>query len=463
MWIMLPVVWVALEYARAYVVGGFPWFYLAHSQYSQIRLIQISDLTGQYGVSFFVAMVNGAVVDLLVSPLFYNGRSGVMLRRRIIIGPVAVVLSAAGLISYGQWRISQETTSQGPVIGIVQQAYPVSLKTPPLDQSKVLFDHTVTTRKIGPGCDLIIWSESMLPFGMNREFLAIASKSSNPDLGDSWRYAQSIGELSASIGCPILAGGPTLPSNPNPIDERDRWFHRNSALWFDGSPVPSRMYSKVPLVPFGEYVPFRYSWLGMYKLLRRFVPPEMPQLDPGRSFSTFEFVGSGGQQWTLASPICYEGTFARVCRQMVMRNGEKKVDFLVNLSNDGWFVRQAGSGGFKGSTEHAQHLVSYVFRAIETRCPVVRAVNTGISASIDSSGRIVSVLESHGATTMVSGTLRLDGQDIQGHGSKILVDDRISMYSLAGDIFAISVSSVALVCVVLLRLTGSSKRLKKAN
>ncbi len=465
MWIILPVVWVALEYLRAYVIGGFPWFYLAHSQYLQIRLIQISDLTGQYGVSFFVAMVNGAIVDLLVSPLFYNGRSGIRLRRKIIVGPVVVVLSAVGLLSYGQWRISQDTTSTGPVIGIVQHAFPISLKIPPPDESKVLFDHMVSTRKLGPGCDLIIWSESMLPFGMNAEYLRIASSSTQPDLGVSWLQAQSIGELSTRMGCPILAGGPTLHSNPNPnpIDNRDRWLHRNSAVWFNGSPIPSRLYSKVHLVPFGEYVPFRYSWLGLYKLLRWFVPPEMPQLDPGRHFSQFELIDSDGRKWTLASPICYEGAFARVCRQMVMRNGTKTVDFLVNLSNDGWFVRQIGSGGFKASTEHVQHLVSYVFRAIETRCPVVRAVNTGISASIDSSGRIVSVLESHGASTMVSGTLRLDGQDIQGHGPKILVDDRVTMYSLTGDLFAMSVSSVAVICIVWLRLAGSGKKLKKAN
>ncbi len=463
MWIILPVVWVALEYVRAYVIGGFPWFYLAHSQFSQIRLIQISDLTGQYGVSFFVAMVNGAIVDLLVSPLFYNGRSGIRLRRKIIVGPVVVVLSAVGLLFYGQWRISQDTTRPGPVIGIVQHAFPVSLKTPPPDASKVLFDHTVSTRKLGPGCDLIIWPESMLPFAMNPEYLGIASGSSHPDLRESWRQAQSIGELSARMGCPILAGGPTLHSNPNPIDNRDRWLYRNSALLFNGSPIPSMQYSKVHLVPFGEYVPFRYTWLGLYKLLRWFVPSEMPQLDPGRHFSQFELIGSDGEKWTLASPICYEGTFARVCRQMVMRNGSKTVDFLVNLSNDGWFVRQIGSGGFKASTEHAQHMVSYVFRAIETRCPVVRAVNTGISASIDSTGRIVSVLESHGARAMVSGTLRLDGQDINGHGPKILVDHRVTMYSLAGDLFAMLVSSVALVCIVWLRLTGSSKKLKKAN
>ena len=80
MYLLLPVVWVALEYVRAYVLSGFPWFYLAQTQYRQVRLIQIADLTGQYGVSFAVAMVNGALADILAGPLFARRRGGAAIR-----------------------------------------------------------------------------------------------------------------------------------------------------------------------------------------------------------------------------------------------------------------------------------------------------------------------------------------------------------------------------------------------
>jgi apolipoprotein N-acyltransferase len=96
---------------------------------------------------------------------------------------------------------------------------------------------------------------------------------------------------------------------------------------------------------------------------------------------------------------------------------------LVNLSNDGWFVwpgRRAPP-----STEHAQHLVHYCFRAVENRVPVLRAANTGISASIDSSGRIVETLGYRPGSLAV----------------KVLVDGRTSLYSIAGDVFAIAVSA----------------------
>ena len=72
MWLTLPVVWVALEYARAYVISGFPWFFMAHSQWSVTTLIQVSDLTGQYGLSFALAMANGAIADAVL--VFLGGK-----------------------------------------------------------------------------------------------------------------------------------------------------------------------------------------------------------------------------------------------------------------------------------------------------------------------------------------------------------------------------------------------------
>jgi apolipoprotein N-acyltransferase len=134
---------------------------------------------------------------------------------------------------------------------------------------------------------------------------------------------------------------------------------------------------------------------------------------------------------------------------MVYQDGRKKADLIANLSNDGWFVWRWDEGPWHGTTEQAQHLSHYCFRAVENRVPVVRAVNTGISASIDSNGRIVAEVRHGSARTMVSGTLLLDGaarNDVEylaGHGPKVLVDRRVSWYSRLGDSFA---GTVALVC-----------------
>jgi apolipoprotein N-acyltransferase len=218
-----------------------------------------------------------------------------------------------------------------------------------------------------------------------------------------------------------------------------------------------------------EYVPFKYSWPWFHKALRTFVPEVMSQLEPGAEFKRFE-LKRGERTWRLAPVICYEGTFARVCRRMVVREGRKDADILVNLSNDGWFVWRWGPWTGEGTAEHAQHLAHYCFRAVENRVPVVRAVNTGISASIDSNGRIVgAVSRDGGRAPMLTGTLLLkspvDGPagarapatSPAGPASEIpqvLVDGRVSLYSIVGDVFVQAVCLVAVAWVVWTLVAG---------
>lgn len=412
---------------------------------------------------------------------------------RVATAVSCCLLLGGGMLAYGRWRLSQQTTTAGPVIGLVQQAFPISLSGRVDSAEKILTRHIEGSRRFGPKqADLVIWPETMLPTGLNAEMLdfdaaalspaearSLASRFFGPDAYDPKHsdetilasliealdipsrraQARRVGDLSRQLDCPILAGGTTIHRNlSQPVDEQDRWLMRNSVLLFDRSDRPSASYSKVHLVPFSESVPFKRSWLGLHKLLRRFVPSVMEQLEPGQAFSLFELTGNGGP-WRLASPVCYEGTFARICRKMVMREGRKQVDILANLSNDGWFVyRKWGRGTYQPSTEHAQHLVQYCFRAIENRVPVVRAVNTGISASIDSNGRIVAdvglTLDGYRRRAMIAGTLLLDGAKLSdgeyepNHGPRVLVDSRVSVYSLVGDVFAMCVSAAAIALVV---------------
>jgi apolipoprotein N-acyltransferase len=169
----------------------------------------------------------------------------------------------------------------------------------------------------------------------------------------------------------------------------------------------------------------------------------MEQLDPGPEITRFTLARPTGK-WRVVCPICYEGTMSTPCRRMVYQDGRKEADIMVNLSNDGWFVWPWGDAR-RASTEQAQHLSHYCFRAVENRVPVVRAVNTGVSASIDSNGRIVAEVRENGQNTMISGTLLLDGDNggtveyLPGHGPKVLVDHRASWYSRVGDAFALTV------------------------
>jgi apolipoprotein N-acyltransferase len=501
-WASLPVFWVALEFARAHVISGFPWFFLAHTQWQQLVLIQIVDATGVYGVSFFVAMVNGLACDGLGRYRHHRGRSvRAVGARGLVIGSALTGVALVGLVGYGLHRHSEtsDVTRPGPVIAVVQRAFPISLWH---DTSRVemLKEHFVATRdRIGPairediGCDVVVWPETILPGGLNHEYLMLdASRLPAADIaalggksvdelappqierarasiaskqGELRKLAGRINDLVRRVGSPIIAGGSTLHYRPSYSRPIDRWRIRNSVVKFDGNGLPGRkVYSKMHLVPFSEYVPFRESWPALHRGLRWFVPAVMSQLDYGREVELFELRGQGkraGEVWRAATPICYEGTFGRVCREMVMGpDGAKRADILLNLSNDGWFALKLGRR-WTGSAEHPQHLVHYVFRAIETRCPVVRAVNTGVSASISSQGRLEAVVSQGDRWAMVKGALLLDGGEgpVAGGGAvhrgpRVLVDGRTTLYSVAGDWFAIVVSILAAVAAIALIARG---------
>lgn len=502
MWLMLPTLWVAMEYARAYVISGFPWFYLAQSQYQNTALIQIADTTGQYGVSFFVGMVNGLAVDLVLwlvrgrrpaaMPLHAGAASPpwLGLGRPLVAGVAVVAAACGGMLIYGQWRMGQQTQSPGPVIALVQESVPIALNVPSPGTAKIFQRHMeLASRLEGKGADLVVLPETMMPGGMNRQYMDIVHQRLVADrelvsrgLADAnelqsvmesiqWLqtqedYARQLEKMSHRLGAPILAGGSAM-----------EWHGQhgmdvyNSALWFDANGVAPKYYSKVHLVPFSEYVPFKSSWPWLHEMLRAFVPAVMSQLQPGTQFTKFTLtvpavIGHGeatkpGHSWQIATPICYEGTFDYVCREMVQAGGHK-ADILANLSNDGWFICQRDAAHACRSTEHAQHLAHYCFRAVENRVPVVRAVNTGISASIDSSGRIVSTLRQGEWTSMIAGVLLLDGgageQDSIQHGPRVLVDSRASVYSLVGDVFAWMVSLGAAAAAVALVLRSRSKK-----
>jgi len=458
-WLTLPVVWVALEYARSWMLSGFTWFDLAHSQYTHLRLIQVADLTGTYGVSFFVAMVNGAIIDALAQPLFVRTRGAGRITRKIAVAWLACGVAWGGLFAYGAWRVGQQTRRPGPRVGVVQLAFPISLVRAGASGQKIFDDHVDNTSPlIGADCDWAVWAESMTGFHDldPAAWLDVDPDARRRDDPQRPRYSPAerdlirtyqsnlltLGRLLRRLGCPLLAGG-SMPA----IFGGEEDLTCNSALLYDrvgGRLALVERYDKMHLVPFSEYVPFRGGALDwLYRLLRRLVPEAMPQLEPGRREVRFEVEGRRGR-FRFAVPICYEGCFARVCRRMVVWRGRKQVDVLVNISNDGWFVYQGpkwlvlGPETTHGSTELPQHLVQYVFRAVENRVPVVRAVNTGISAHIDSVGRTVETVSHAGNRRMVAGTLV----------AETLVDDRVSPYSLAGDVFAHGVCLAAVVGAV---------------
>jgi len=460
MWAVLPVVWVALEYLRGseIALSGFPWFYLAHSQYRCVPLIQVADLTGQYGLSLVVAMVNGLAIDavgaIVARPAGLAGSW-----RRLAVGASACAVCIGALLAYGLFRLGQDTTRPGPKIAVVQQAFPISLYAKSAPAEEIFAAHLTNSEPlIAEKPDLLVWPESMIGhyhFVPRRIFDSYKEiHSPNPGAPDlDWDFdqkqqidrlyedARSLQALLGKLGCPLLAGGAIWVLDPAGSGKQ---LPTNSALLYDldrdGRVRLVKRYDKMHVVPFSESVPFRKSWPWLNRQLRRLVPEEMPQLAPGERVERFELTArngpQAGQRYHYVAPICYEGVFDRVCRQLVTVNGRKRADVMVNLSNDGWFIFKT-SRWTHASTELDQHLAQYVFRAVENRVPVVRAVNTGISANIDSNGRIVEIVSRPGRRKMIGGRLV----------APTLVDDRLTVYGWmgekVGDVFAWAVCLAA--------------------
>ena len=184
-------------------------------------------------------------------------------------------------------------------------------------------------------------------------------------------------------------------------------------------------------VPFSEYIPLRKTVPVIRELVIYFSPYNFDySLEHGSSAEIFTVTSRDGQSsYRFSTPICYEGSVADLCRRFVLPASGDKIDFLVNISNDGWF---------NASWELSQHLVCYVFRAVENRIPIARAVNTGISGFVDSNGRLYNLVEENGRTRGVAGI----------SSAHLQVDSRVSLYSRLGDWFALLCAAGSLIVFI---------------
>src|SRR5204862_2582471 len=115
-----PLIWVAIEYLRAYFLTGFPWYYLAHSQFRSLHVIQIADFAGSLGVSFLIALINAWLVDLMASPVFQVTKRGTRLSRRQTVRLWVLTTLLGANFGYGAFRLSTARFRDGPKLALLQ-------------------------------------------------------------------------------------------------------------------------------------------------------------------------------------------------------------------------------------------------------------------------------------------------------------------------------------------------------
>ena len=335
--------WVSLEYIRTYAFTGLSWGLLGYSQYSNLLFIQIADLTGVYGISFLVVLVN-----TLLATLWMTQKKEQI---KACIPPlVYTLLLVFAALFYGHQRIktidSQIISAPRATIGVVQGNIEQDVKWSPVFKSRTIekyFGLSQTLLLHHP--DLIVWPETALPFYYGYD----------KPLSERMKYG--IRSLNASF----LVGSPAFETH----DKTVRYFNR--AYMFNPLGDVAGTYDKHHLVPFGEYVPF-----GKYLAFLGKITAQAGDFSAG----TAPFIPLEFNDHKTGILVCFEILFPGIASEFV-KNG---ATFLTTLTNDAWF-------GFTSAAR--QHFSIGVFRAVENRRVLVRAANTGISGFIDPAGKIL--------------------------------------------------------------------------
>jgi apolipoprotein N-acyltransferase len=345
-WLLAPMLWIALEWLRGHLLSGFPWALFGYSQFRQLPLIQIADVTSVYGVSFLLVQTNVAFVSVIKGFLVTRAepsRTGVMARLLPLI--VALLLVAVAL-GYGRWRMATVDASSTPGlrVGLIQGNIPQEVKWDPAMRQATLERYEQLTREAAAqGAELIVWPEASAPFIFDEE----------PD------YQMAIRSLAIEthsyllFGSPAIAHGARVPAL------------LNSAYLLNPDGTTQARYDKRHLVPFGEYVPLG-PVLGFVNKLVSGIGDFIPGSGP---------APMDVKNHQLGVAICFEIIFPELVRQ----SAQSGARIIATITNDAWFGRSAAP---------LQHFSMAVFRAIENRAPVIRAANTGISGFIDADGRI---------------------------------------------------------------------------
>ncbi|HSW46061.1 MAG TPA: apolipoprotein N-acyltransferase [Phycisphaerae bacterium] len=421
--IAFPLVWTAVELLRSRGPLGFPWFLLGHSQIHLQTMIQIADLAGAFGVSFVLAAVNGWLVDLLLSGIAMRFARAKSLPVGVWRGAGVVIVLLGFTVFYGRYRLATQQLVEGPRVAVLQgdfllAADPNALGAPDSQKRDCYFKLMDEAAAHEP--DMIVLPET--PWTM---YLNPAARAISEVCGE---YHREFRRRADESGAHVVVGA--MADEPQPAGSYPASHRYNSAYVYAPDVSEPARYDKIHLVPFGEFVPFRYTkslfWLYRWLNDSDFNPWGRGgveySLTRGRGPTTFTMHPRGSEEpkYRFGITICYEDVIPQLFRQFVADvTGRKRVDFMLNISNDGWF----GHG-----TQQPQHLANCAFRAVENRVAVARAVNTGVSGFIRPDGAWYDVVGESQIHPRAGG--------VGVRVATLLLDRRVTFYSRYGDLFA---------------------------
>ncbi len=407
--LLMPALWVALEYLRSFLLTGFPWGILGYSQFNRLHIIQISDMFGVFGISFLVVLGNAGVSLLLLFAAKQPWRDGGVTGRGAIAALALPLIAVGATLTYGGMRLDAVSGAMNQAASIrvaaVQGNIDQARKWDPAYQIGTTKKYISMTRSAARNHpDLVVWPETATPFYF----------------GASQKLSRLVIDLVRQTGVSLLVGSPSVDET---VDGGPRYFNSAYLVAPDGR-LEGR-YDKVHLVPFGEYVPLKWLLSFVGKMVA-----QVGDFSAGEKGRTLTW---GEGKPPLGVQICFEIIFPGLSRSLV-KNG---AGLLVNLTNDAWFGKSAAA---------YQHFSMAVFRAVENRRSLVRCANTGISAIVDPTGRVVV------ATALFT--------DAVVDGTVPIMQTR-SVYTQIGDILALGclIGSIVLVVARSDHLRGRGRRI----
>lgn len=380
--------WVALEMIRARFLTGFPWNLLGDSQFNQIPLIQIAAYTGVYGVSFVVVWTSLTILSATLAILRQPTARYIWVGDMLL--PMLVVL---GLFLFGTSRVRALRGDDRPTLRVtfVQPSIPQTMIWNPADNERRFAELLqLTTHALTNAPDLLLWPEAAVPKMIRYDEETLYTITSLAKSNRVW----------------MIVGSDDAEPARSPGKESDEVDYFNASFLISPEGELALRYCKRNLVIFGEYIPL-VRWLPFVKWFTpidggfvpgdKVVPFELERRSPSRRDSENEPQRAGpeaGAPIKTATLICFEDVFPHLVREYV----NDDTDFLVNLTNDGWF----GEGG-----EQWQHAASAVFRAVENGVPLLRCCNNGVTCWIDARGVVRQVFRDangsiHGPGTMTA-------------------------------------------------------------
>ncbi|MFH0948119.1 MAG: apolipoprotein N-acyltransferase [Elusimicrobiota bacterium] len=343
--------WISMEFLRTRLFTGFPWALLGYSQWNNLPIIQISEFTGVYGVSFLIVLVNLTIANIIVK------------KERTLKDATTNFLLILICLIFGFYKLRELRTSNSELrtISILQGNIDQYKKWDETYEQEIVDTYSRLSLYPIPYTlhpALIVWPESSLP-----NYLRYDEKTYN------W-----IKNLVKKTKTQHL-----VASN----DYKDDKIY-NSAFLISADGKILDDCSKNHLVPFGEYMPLRNFFGKFIKVVN-----EIGEFSSDSNRKHNVINSSAGK---LGVNICFEAIFPNEVRKSV-KNG---AEIIVNLTNDAWYLKTSAP---------YQHFTMNVFRAVENRRFVVRAANTGISGFIDPFGRIKSKTEIFTTTTLTDNVM----------------------------------------------------------